>query len=461
MGGKYKKPIINEFDLAILGAGSAGSIAANDAASRGKKVAIIEQSSIGGECLNTTCIPTKALLESVRLYRQIQESSRLGVKVNSAQMDHKSIEHWVTKTINSTGVNNRTVFSEKNIKVYRGNATFVDPYTISVNYRKITAKNFLIATGSQPRIPYIQGLFDAGFLTYRDLSTNFDYPKSICFLGGGSVAYEYSQILSALGTKVHILEKYSHIMPNCDPEVSDLASSYLQDIGIKIHVGAQILEVSKNAKIKHIIFNHQGRKYKLAVDEIVVSSGKAPNTDIALENAGVRYDENGVTTNSYMQTTQKHIYAAGEVVGLVKTASASIKEAQIATHNIYSHKKVSMDYSAIPMTVYGYPEISYTGKTERELKMTGQLYQTAIAPIGILGKSITTQYSSGFVKLVASHEGVVIGASIVAPNASEIINLISYAISNEDKACDLANAVYSYPSWSEAVRIAASKIYCI
>lgn len=462
MAKKFKKPVKYDYDLVVIGAGASGSVGANDAASRGKKVLVIENNTIGGECPSVTCVPTKALMESVKTFRNAETAMHNGVTIESYSLSRDKAQHWVKKAINTATYDSREGFSDPNITLIKGYATFVNPWQISVNSKRITGKRILIACGASPRIPAIHGLEQVGYLTYKDLSLSQEYPESVCFVGGGAVAYEYSQILSAFGVKVHIIEHSSHILPNMDQEAGDIASDILAKLGVSIHNSASPAEVgiSENGN-KYIIYTRLGRKYRLVINEIIISSSKTPNLDIAPENAGIKYDSWGIKVNSLQQTNKKHIYSAGEVCGHNFTATGAIKETRVAVHNMFGHKKAHTNHAYTPVVLYGIPEIATVGTNEKAMKMTGKIYQTAIAPIGILGKSVTSQYNNGFVKLIANHKGVVIGATVVSPNASEIINLLSFAVKNHSRACDLAESSYTMPSWSEAVRIAATKIYCI
>lgn len=459
---KFKKPIKFDYDLIVLGAGASGSVGANDAATKGKKVAVIEPSMVGGECPSVTCVPTKALLEAVNVYRNAKTASHNGVTIDSVNLNSDSVQHWVKKSINIATFDSQEGFSDPNITLIKGNAHFIDPWKISINSKYITGRKILLACGALPYTPAIHGLEQIGYLTYKDLALNQKYPESICFLGGGAVAYEYSQILSAFGVKVHIIEHSSHILPSMDQEVGDIAADTLNKLGVRIHNNANSSEVglSENGE-KYIIYTSHGRKYRLVVNEIVVSSGKAPNLNFAPENAGIKYDSRGIKVNSLQQTNQKHIFSAGEVCGNNFTATGAIKEARVAIHNMFGNKNYHTNHSYSPIVLYGTPEIATVGITEKNSKMTGKIYQTAIAPIGILGKSVTSQYNSGFVKLIANHKGVIVGATVVSPCASEIINILSFAVKSHSRACDLADNSYAMPSWSEAIRIAANKIYCI
>ncbi len=462
MAKKFKKPVKFDCDLIVIGSGASGAIGANDAASKGKKVIVIENSTVGGECPSVTCIPTKALIETVKTYRNTETASRNGVSVDNYFLNSEKVEHWIKKAINTATFDIQDGFSDPNIKLIKGFATFINPWQISVNSKKISGRKILIACGASPRIPTIHGIEQVGYLTYKDLCISQKYPESVCFVGGGAVAYEYSQILSAFGVKVYIIEQSSHLLPNTDLEVGDIAADTLTKLGVNVYTGAKPSEVgfSDNGK-KFIIYTRQGRKYRLVINEIIISSGKSPNLDIAPENAGIKYDSSGIKVNSLQQTNQKHIFGAGEVCGHNFTATGAIKESRVAVHNMYGRKKAHTNHTYSPVVLYGIPEIATVGSNEKAMKMTGKVYQTSIAPIGILGKSVTSQYSSGFVKLIADQKGIIIGGTIVSPNAGELVSLLTFAVKNRSRACDLADNSYIMPSWSEAIRVAATKIYCI
>lgn len=461
MGGKNKKPIVFDYDLIVIGAGTAGSIAANLAAAKNKKVAIIEKSKIGGEQVWSTTIPTKWLIQSLKTYHQSVNASSAGLDINVNPVNIEKLKHYCLKTQNQAASSELNEFKDENIKTIKVKARILDRYHLSVDGKKLSFKYLLIASGSSPN-PAPTNLFNINsYLTYKDLSNLNFSGNSFCFIGAGAVAYEYSEILTMLGYKVHIIEKNKHILPHADSEVSDLAASLLQKRSVVIHTGSYVEDIKQENNKTVVQFIKNQRRYRLVVDNLVISTGKKPKLDsLGLENANIHYNEQGIKINKKMQTSQKNIFAAGEVIGST-TGYEAAYDAQAAIHNMFARKKVHKSAVAVPKNIYGSTEIASVGASELKLRLSGKIYQSAIAPMGILGQSLTTNYGSGFVKILANHKGVIVGGSIVGPNASELINILSIAINNKMQACKLANTIFASPSWAEAIKVAAGKIYCL
>lgn len=451
-----------DFDLIVIGSGAGGGVAAQIAASEGKKVAIIEAEKIGGTCPHDSCVPTKALLKAAETLETVKSADSFGIKATSATFNYRSVQAWKESAIKATGVTHDIhTFSSQNITVIKGHGHFITPWIVSVGLRRYSARKFLLASGSTVFIPNITGLADSGFITYKEASRLEKLPKSIFIIGGGATAYEYAQIFAAFGSRVHIAESAHHLLPKADVEVGDAAEAALSSKGIRVHTAAHVVSVSGSVGHKVITFEQHGQQHKVVVEEVMVASGKRPNVDIGLENAGVRYTDDGIYTTKHLSTNKDHIYAAGDVLGHHLSTHAAMQEARIAVHNMFHRRNVAIDYSALPQVYFGQPEIALVGKTEHELKLTGNYYQTAIAPISILGRSITSNFSGGFVKITATQSGVILGASIVAPDASEMIGELSLAVAKHLRACDISNTVHAFPTWSEAIRVAAAQIKCI
>lgn len=457
-----KKPFKYDADVIVIGSGPGGSIAAHTLADENKRVIIIEEDKFGGKCPNYSCIPTKAFLEAAAAAKNAENAKKFGLTSKGHSLDFEETKHWVIKAVNNTGVNNSNLnYQDKNIGIVKGHAHFINPYTVSIGLRRLTAKKFIVAAGSSQSVPAIKGIQDIDYLTYKNILDLKKLPKSIAIIGGGSIAYEYSQIFSAFGVAVHVFEAKGHLFPSYDSEVSDLAESILASDGTRVHTQSKVESIKKSAKSLAIEHKNHGQTHKITVDAVFVASGHSPNTDIGLENALVKYTEDGIKVNSKMQTSQSHIYAIGDVTGESSNANSAFRQGQVAGHNISHRRKFNFSYHATPHVAWGIPEIASVGKTERQLRLTGKPYQTSIAPIGLVGRSFSTDYQSGFVKIVASHTGIVLGASIVAPHAGEFISELTFAVQHHRRACDIANTIHPFSSWSEAVRVAASKLYCI
>ena len=459
---KYKKPSKYDFDLVVIGSGSAGGVAAHLAAAEGKTIGIIESGTIGGDCTNYSCIPTKALLQATKTLETIQTAHQFGIRAEATSYNYQSVQTWKNQVIAATGVKNEAkAFKSENIQIIKGYGHFISPWEVSVSLRRYSARKFIVSTGGSVNVPDIPGLNEAGYITYKQASSLQNLPKSIFIIGGGAVAYEYAQIFSAFGAKVHIGEKHPHLLHSDDPEVGDCARAALESRGVRVHCAAKIVNIKGKEGHKVVTFEQQGQQHRVACEQIMLATGKTPNTDLGLENTGVYSNDDGIRVNPHMQTNIDHIFAVGDVTNKHISTQTSMQQARVAIHNAYHNKKVTINYKAIPRVIFGSPEIAVVGKTEHELRLTGELFQTSIAPIGILGKSMTSNYSNGFVKIVASHSGVVLGASIVAPHAGEMINELSLAVAKYMHACDIANIVHAFPTWSEAIRIACAKIKCI
>lgn len=447
-------------DVIVIGGGASGIIAAQTLASANKKIILIEQHKLGGNIASKSTIPTRALLETVSSYKIAQSSLKFGVD-NKPNINIKSALHWQQRAINATGVNNINIDKLKNITIVKGHGHFIDKNTVSVGLNRYKAKNIIVATGSSYDNPLIDGAENIKYYTPENLYNSIKLPESITIIGGGPRAYEQAQILLAFKVKVHILEKHKHILPKLDQEAGDMAQYTLEQNGAHIKTLANVVSVSmlQNKVLVKYTINNTTHNHK--TEAILFCDNKKPNIDIGLVNAKITVNKYGVVVNNKFQTSQKHIYAVGSATKSINSDNGAILSGQIAAHNILHRKKVLYQANIIPKVCYGIPEIAHVGSTEQQARLTGLAYQTAISPIDIVGRSMTGDYSNGFVKIIASHYGTVIGATIVSPNASEIINELVLAIKYKHKACDVANTPHVFSSWSEAIRVAASNIKCI
>lgn len=457
-----KRPRKFDYDVIIIGSGAGGGVAAHILAKQGKKVAIVEKEKYGGECPNYGCVPTKSLLQTAETIHTLESADKFGVNVGEYKLNYHDVNSWRASAVANTGVTEgKSVYGSEGIATIDGSAHFIDPWRISVNNITYNAKNFLLASGTHNAVPPIPGLAETGYITYRDAISLPTPPKSLFIIGGGAIGCEFAELFNAFGSKVYIAEASQRLIAKEDNEVGDLLGALFEQKGISVMTGSKVISVSSKAGKKIVALDLNGKNTLIAVDEILLTAGKIPNTDLGLENAGVKYTSRGIETNTYMQTSAKHIYAAGDVTGKHMYTHTAAYQSRIAAYNMYKNKKVHAKYHAVPRCVFTLPEIAAVGMTEAEVKDLKIPYQIGAVPISVIGRANTSNQRNGFVKVIASHTGVVLGGAIVAPRAGEMIHELAIAVHHAMKADDITEVIHAFPTWSEAVRIACAKIKCL
>lgn len=455
-----KKPSKFDFDIIVIGSGAGGSVAAQTLAVAGKRVGLIEAKALGGASLNTTSIPTTALYDAAKALQDVQSAQHHGIRPGSSSFRYASVLQSVEQAVASAKPRDEQAYSHPNIHILHGQAHFVSPYVVSVGLRRYSARSFVIATGTVPHAPSVAGLSETPHLSYRDMATLDTLPDSLAIIGGGPSGYQYAHIFATFGVRVHLFEKLGHLLPHEDSEVGDLTAASLARKGVRVHVGVHILTTKGDNKRVVVEFRQHGLVHRISTERLLVAAGTDPAVDLGLENTGVRYDASGIKVDRTMRTNIKHIYAVGDSTG-ARSAAAAIQSAHVAAHNLLHRKHIGFDTHAIPRIALGMPQVASVGKTEHELKWSGVPYQTAIAPLGIIARATGEPYASGFVKVIATQHGFLLGASVVAANASEMLPELSLAVRKGLRACDVANTIHAFPSWTEAIRVACAKIRCI
>ena len=458
---KHKKPRIFNYDLVVIGSGSGGGVAAHIVARGGKSVAIVEQEKVGGECPNFGCVPTKALLQSAEVFNTIKQADDFGIRVGRVDVDYPAIREWKRKAVNNTGVEDgKQSYEDDGIHVLTGHAHFITPWVINVGGKRVHAKHFVIATGTHDVVPPINGIQDVKYWTYRDAIEQSKVPKRLFVIGGGAIGLEFGHLFQSFGSEVTIAEFAPRLLIREDEEMGELVKAIFESHGAEVLTGTKVTSVKNNTDgSKTVVYEKDGVARKKVVDEILLAAGKAANTDIGLENAGVTYTSKGVLVNEYMQTSVKHIYATGDVTGMYMFTHTASYQSRIAANNMLHPKsKMSADYSAIPRCVYLSPECAAVGATEYELGQKGIAYKMGAVPISMIGRSNTSQEDTGYVKVLTNKKGVLLGASIVSPRAGEMIHELTLVIKMKLKASDISSTVHAFPTWSEAVRLACAQI---
>lgn len=450
-----------DYDLIVIGSGAGGSAAATIAAREGKRVAICEADTFGGDSPNWSDVPTKALLHAAQLYDEAKHGARFGLRSSAMSYNYPSLRTWKDVAVKRTGAGgNRKYYESQGIDAYHGHAHFITPHEISINRRHLSAEKFLVATGSHWVAPDVQGIRDINYLTPRTMLEAIRPPKSLYIIGGGTVGVEIAQLMAIFGTKVYIAEIAARLLPHEDSEVGALTERLLgEEKGVTILTQTRTVMIEKENIAKRVTFNRGGVDKSVRVEEVLVAAGRTPNVDLGLENAAVQYTAKGIQVYQNLQTSNRDIYAAGDVLGRPGSYThTALLESRIAAHNLFSKNKLSPDYTATPRITFIYPGVASVGLSEDDCLKRDLRIKKAIAPLNIIARSNTADFRDGFVKLITDKKGVLVGATVMAPHAAEIIHELALAIKYGMTAAHVAETPHAFLSWSEAVRVAAAKL---
>jgi pyruvate/2-oxoglutarate dehydrogenase complex dihydrolipoamide dehydrogenase (E3) component len=443
-----------DYDLAILGGGSAGLTAAKTARFFAKKVALVDKERLGGDCLHYGCVPSKALIKASRVMHEVKNASRYGLELNGTEVTLGAVNGRVHAAIDEIA----RLDSEENLRalgvdVLLGGARFVDAHTIAIgDRRRITAKHVLIATGSRPARPRISGLDQ--FWTNEDVFDLRDLPKRLAVLGGGPIGVELAQAFARLGTKVTIIQRGEKLIPRDDPDAIAVLEKSFATEGIDVAFATEVTKV--RAEGGERVLSFKGRRTDdLRADAILVAVGRSPNVEgLGLEHAGVRFTPRGISVNERLQTNQSHIYAAGDVVGGLLFTHFAGYQAAHAVRNIFLPIKMKFEPGYVPWVTFTDPEIAHVGLTEPEAKKTGREHHIVRFPYSHHERAITDQEPVGLMKFLIDQRRRIAGCHIAGAGAGEIINEITLAMNNDLSVDRVIMSIHAYPTYSFGIPIA-------
>ncbi len=450
-----------DYDIIVIGSGAAGMAAAMAATKDGKKTAVVESGSLGGDSPNWSDIPINALQNAANLYAEARRGSQFGLRSATVGYNYHSVRAWKDLAVKRTGASgSRKYYESQGISVLIGSAHFLSPNEISVNRRHLSARHFIIATGSQWAIPDdVKGSDSVEFMTPNSIIESARPPKTLLVAGGSDTGMAIAQIMAVFGTKVYVVEKSSRLLPGYDQDVSETVSKIFSDTNnMVILTHSRILSVVNEGLGKRVTVSRAGTNKTIRVDEVLVATGRKPNVDLGLENAGVKYSPAGIKVNEYLQTSARHIFAAGAVLGRDSRTHSVLSEGQIAAHNISKLNKIKPDHTATPKVIFTHPNIAAVGFSEDDCLKRDISINKALVPLSILARSNTADFREGFVKIITDKRGVILGATIVSPNGAEMIHELAIAVKNGLTASQIAATPHAFLSWSEAIRMAAGKL---
>lgn len=460
----------NHFDLLILGSGSTAFAAALRAAELGKTAAMTEMRTLGGTCVNRGCLPSKNLIEAARIVWESSHPRYKGLKPAKMEFDFGELISQKQDVVHAYRDKKyqSIVYEEEKIKVFTGQAELIDKHTALVGDQKISGDQILIATGTRPTIPHIEGLDQVPYLT-SDLLTSDEaqelkeLPESLVIIGGGYIALELGQMFHRFATRVTILERSQVILPNYEPEVSDALTFALREEGLHLVTGAQVIRVAQkpDAEIE-VVARIGGREQSFKGQKLLVATGREPNTDNAeLENVGVQLDERGfVKVNDELQTNVPNIWAAGDVIdsqiGSQLATPVGAHDGVIVAKNALANAHQKVDHRVIPRTIFTDPQVAVVGTTDEEANGSGIRCWCGTIPLELVPRAGATHQSNGIAKMVINNDThEVVGVSLVMPNAGEVLHEAAMALRFRAKLEDYIDMIHVYPTMAEALKIAA------
>ena len=444
------------YDIAVIGGGAGGLVVASVAAQLGLDVALVEKEpQLGGDCLHYGCVPSKALLRAAHVAHTVKHAGEFGVDLDTSHTDIQKVNAYIRTAVDTIQHHDsHERFRELGCDIYAGSACFLNSRTIRAGRVELRAKRFVIATGSSAWVPELDGIESVSYLTNEDMFTLESLPEHLLVLGAGPVGVEMAQAYSQLGSRVTLIEQAERILPGFDPDVSGvLKQQFLSDDVNILH--AAVARVWQQGEIRYVLLD-DGRE--LTGDQLLVAVGRRPVvTGLDLDQAGVEYSAKGIKVNARMQTSNRRIYACGDVTGQMPFTHVAEQQAGVVIANTCFRIPKRMDYRVIPAVVYTEPECAQVGMSTAEAEQddSARVIQFDIQQ---LDRAITDGAGRGFLKLVA-RKGRLVGAHAIGHRAGEIIHELALAVQENMKLSKITTLVHAYPSYSQINRRAASQYF--
>jgi pyruvate/2-oxoglutarate dehydrogenase complex dihydrolipoamide dehydrogenase (E3) component len=441
------------YNLVVLGAGTAGLVSAIGGAMVGAKVALVERSLMGGDCLNTGCVPSKALLRASRAAFDARAAGSFGVATGSVMPDFATAMSRMRQLRAHIAPHDSAQHAASfGVDVFFGQARFLGPDAVEVDGQRLSFARAVIATGGRPASLLVPGLAEVGVLTNETVFSLTELPRRLVVIGGGPIGCELSQAFRRFGSEVTLLSLDGQLLPREDADAAAILERRLAAEGVRLRLGAKILRAAWNAGERVVVFERRGRIEEAAGDAILVAVGRRPNVEgLGLERAGVAHDAAGVQVDERLRTTNRRIYAAGDVCPSYKFTHAADAMARIVVQNalFFGQKKASA--LVIPWTTYTDPEIAHVGLYERQAREQCIDVATFTVPLGEVDRAVLDGDTEGFARVHAERRsGKILGATLVSRHAGEMIGEMSLAITAGLTLGDVARTVHPYPTQAEA-----------
>ncbi len=449
---------MKHYDVIAFGTGSAMNIVAELIGMQPNiRVAVIENSMVGGICLTRGCIPSKMLLYPAEVLHETKRLSIFGIDVEIKNIDFNHVVSRVRESIvHESKTIEQNIKADPRIDLYQTTGEFIDDYTVKVGDEIITGDKILLCIGSRPLIPKIEGLEEAGYITNRDILFMKKLPKRLAVIGGGYIAAEFGFFFNMMGSKVTILEMLPRMISQEEPEISDLLEREFRAQGIDVKTNHKVVAVEKRGDSKVVIAENTetGSTVEVVADEILVAAGRRSNADITKpEKTGVKTDKNGwIIVNDYLETTKPNIWACGDAIGKYMFKHVANYESQVVFYNAFLGRKIKVDYHAVPHAIFTYPEIASVGLKESEAIKKYDIL-VGYYPYENTAKGEAMAVKDYFVKVIVEKDTYrILGAHIIGPHASILIQeIINLMYTNDQSAIPIYRGMHIHPALSEVV----------
>jgi mercuric reductase len=446
------------YDLAVIGAGSAAFASAIRARSLGAHVALIERGTVGGTCVNVGCIPSKHLLAASHAYRAAGAHPFAGVKTRRAGVAFSALVEQKRRVVDDLRAEKyEDVATYHGVEIIRGHATFDGPDRLDVDGRAIAAARIVIATGSAPWIPPIDGVDVAGYLTSTTAMQLSDLPESLVVIGGNYIGLELGQMFADLGTNVTIVEALDRIAPLEEPEISEAMTQILREQGVNVIASATVSRI-ESGRQKTVVADTSMGEVRVTSDEILMATGRKPVIDgLSLEKAGVELDDQGdLVLDDTLRTTNPNVFAAGDVTGAPQFVYVAAAQGTLAAENAVTDRRGVMDYTALPRVTFTSPNIASVGLTDEQARVAGHDCECRVLALDHVPRARVNLDTRGLIKIVADRQsGRVLGIHVLGENAGDVILSCVYAVKYGLTVDDVADTWAPYLTMAEGVKLAA------
>ena len=449
-----------EYDICVIGGGAGGLVVTAGGAALGAKVVLVEKKHLGGDCLHYGCVPSKTLLHSARVAQTMRTAGKFGLRESQPQIELPAVMRHVQQVISTIEVNDSPQrFRDMGVEVIFGAGRFTTPECFQVDGRDITAKTFVIATGSRPAVPPVPGLDTTPYLSNEDIFSLDEAVEHLIIMGGGPIGIEMCQAFNRLGSRVTVVERSTQILPREDQDLAAIVTARLLREGAEFQLNSTATKVGgKQGAIELIVRDAAGKESFLHGSHLLVSAGRRSNVDgLGLEQAGVELVQGRIKTDARLRTSNHHIFTCGDAVGPYQFTHMAEHHAGVVLRNAIFHLPAKIEQRVIPWCTFTEPELARVGLSETEAQAQNIPHEVYTFPFHDIDRAQAEAETEGLAKILTDHRGKLLGAALVGPNAGELIHEYTLAMAKGMKAADLSAVIHIYPTLAQINRRVADQ----